>query len=277
MAKYIAGKRPSAAAPYLGLFRMRLIRGLSYRAAAIAGICTQFFWGFMLITIFQAFARSGLSPMNDSQLASYVWLQQAFLVLIVLWFRDSELLRSICSGDAAYELCRPIDLHALWFARLLGGRMASAALRCLPILLLAFFLPQPWALRPPVSPLAFGAFALSLGAGACLMTAIALFAYAITMVSLHMQLGFLLLIPPVEFLAGMLVPLPFFPEWAQPILRVLPFRYVADLPFRLWSGSIPLLEAPRLIGLQFAWLALALLGSRMALKAALRRHQVPGG
>ena len=34
---------------YLSLLRMRFIAGLQYRAAALAGIATQFAWGFMLI------------------------------------------------------------------------------------------------------------------------------------------------------------------------------------------------------------------------------------
>ena len=40
---------------YLSFFRLRFSMGLQYRAAALAGIVTQFFWGFMEIMAFRAF------------------------------------------------------------------------------------------------------------------------------------------------------------------------------------------------------------------------------
>lgn len=262
---------------YAGLFRMRLLRGLSYRAAALAGSATQFFWGFMLISVYQAFARSGGSPLDDGQIASYVWLQQAFLVLGAIWFRDGELVRLICSGDAAYELCRPVDLYRFWFARLAGGRLAATALRCLPILAVAFFLPEPWRLRLPGSPAALGCFALALALGAVLVVAVSMFSYALTMVTLNTQAGFLFVAPVFELCAGLLVPLPLVPDGLRRVLELLPFRYAADLPFRVWMGSVGLAELPRLFVMELVWLALFVVGGRLALGAALRRAEAPGG
>ena len=54
---------------------------LQYRAAAAAGVATQFaFWGAMELWMFRAFlpGRSVCLPMSISQLAAYIWLQQAF-------------------------------------------------------------------------------------------------------------------------------------------------------------------------------------------------------
>jgi ABC-2 type transport system permease protein len=267
----------SAAGAYLGLFRMRLIRGLSYRAAAIAGACTQFFWGFMLISVLQAFARSGGSPLDNRQIASYIWLQQAFLVLVVMWFRDSELIRLICSGDAVYELCRPIDLYAFWFARFIGGRLAAAALRSLPILVVAFFLPEPWRLRLPASPAAFGCFIAALALGMCVVVSISMFCYVLTILSLHPQIGFLFIVPVIELLSGLVLPLPFLPRVAREIAYALPFRFCVDLPFRIWSGSQSLESLPRLFLFELLWLAILVAGGRFALRAVLRRRGVPGG
>ena len=44
---------------YLSFFRIRFIAGLQYRAAAWAGIATQFAWGGMTILMFWAFYQSG--------------------------------------------------------------------------------------------------------------------------------------------------------------------------------------------------------------------------
>lgn len=72
--------------PYLSLFRMRVTAGQKYRAAAWAGVATQFFFGFMYIMIYRSFYMSSAStpPMEWAQLVSYTWLQQAFLAIIAL-------------------------------------------------------------------------------------------------------------------------------------------------------------------------------------------------
>ena len=84
------------AAPYIGIFRMRLIAGMQYRAAAWAGIATQFFWGGIELLVYAAFYRSsGQAPMPYGQLADLVWMRQAFLALVMLWAQDGELLETV--------------------------------------------------------------------------------------------------------------------------------------------------------------------------------------
>ncbi len=41
----------------------------------------------------------------------------------------------------------------------------------------------------------------------------------------------------------MVIPVPLMPTWLQNIVVVLPFRYTADFPFRVYSGHIPQNEA----------------------------------
>ena len=58
-----------------------------YRTAALAGIATQFFWGAMEILTFRAFYQSDPAsfPMTLQATSSYIWIQQAFLVLFMGW------------------------------------------------------------------------------------------------------------------------------------------------------------------------------------------------
>ena len=44
---------------YVNYFKLRIITFLQYREAAIAGLCTQFFWGMMLIFIYMALYQNG--------------------------------------------------------------------------------------------------------------------------------------------------------------------------------------------------------------------------
>lgn len=264
---------------YLSVFRLRLANGLQYRSAALAGIATQFFWGFIIIMVFEAFYSQSLAtqPISLSQLITYIWLQQAFLAFIMLWFRDNELFQLITSGNIAYELCRPSGIYGFWYAKLLAQRLASAALRCLPILIVAVFLPMPYRLSLPVDLVTAVLFIIALLLGLFILVAISMLIYISTFVTMSAS-GSLLMFGVIgEFLAGMVIPIPLMPSWLQSIVNVLPFRLTADFPFRVYSGHIPKWEALELIPLQLLWLAALVALGKYAMGRALRRVVVQGG
>jgi ABC-2 type transport system permease protein len=272
--------RPS---PYLALLSARYRTLLQYRAAALAGAGTQLFWGGIRIMILLAFYRgsSAEQPMEPADVVTYVWLGQAFLALLP-WNHDLELERQIRSGGVAYELLRPLDLYAFWFVGTLARRISSASLRCLPIAVVAgFALPWAglgsWRLAPPEDLAAAALFA------AAMVVAVAL-GCAITML-VHVSLLFTIsgdgvsrLMPAlVTIFSGMVVPLPLFPDWAQPFLAVQPFRSLADVPYRIYTGDIPASEAIFAIGLGAVWTALAVACGRLLLARGQRILVVQGG
>lgn len=264
---------------YISMFRMKLIAGMQYRAAAWAGIATQFFWGFMLLMIFQAFYRSSGTepPMSWNQLVAYMWLNQVLLAMIMLWYVDSELLSGITDGQVAYELCRPYDMYGFWFARLVAARLSSVALRCLPILAVSFLLPEPFRMTLPASIASLGAFLLSMSLSLLLVTAVSMFIYILTFITMSSYGSRLVIGVAAEFLAGQIIPIPLMPEWLQHILNFLPYRYISDLPFRLYSGNISGYDAVFQIGVQVAWiLGLCLLG-KLAFGKVTRRIVIQGG
>ena len=70
---------------YLSFFRLRFNTGLQYRAAALAGIVTQFFWGCLLYTSFTG-------RILDIQGSSQASIDK----ITVDWER---MYRMYCSGD----------------------------------------------------------------------------------------------------------------------------------------------------------------------------------
>ncbi|MEF3303874.1 ABC transporter permease [Paenibacillus sp. GYB003] len=264
---------------YYSVLRLRLLLGLQYRAAAVAGVMTQFFFGFLFIMIFEAFyaQTSGEPPMSLEQLIVYLWLQQSFLAFIMLWFRDNELFDLITSGNIAYELCRPAGLYEFWYAKLLAQRLSAALLRCVPILVVAMLLPRPYRLTLPPAASSFMLFAAALLLGLLVLVAISMLIYISVFYTMS-PVGSLLLFGLLgEFLAGMTIPVPLMPSWLQTIVLLLPFHLTADFPFRVYSGHIPPAEAFRGIGLQLLWLAALLFVGKTALRRALRRVVVQGG
>ncbi len=260
---------------YLALFGARFRSLLQYRAAALAGLGTQFFWGLIRIMIFEAFYRSasGPQPMTLDQVISYVWLSQAMFHLVP--FRvDRETLNKIRDGSVVYELARPMDLYWTWFSRDLATRTAPTSLRALPMIVItaAFFgldLPPSWA--------SAAAFVGALLGAVLLSTAITTLASVTLMwtMSAYGVSGLLLIM--VMVFSGSYIPLPLFPDWAQGILNALPFRGVVDVPFRLWSGSLPAVQAPLLIAQQLAWTAALVALGRLLVRHGVRRMVVQGG
>ncbi len=167
---------------YLSFFRMRFAVGLQYRIAALAGAVTQFAWGFMEIMIFKAFYRADASsfPMSFQAAVSYVWLQQAFLALFAAWMMENEIFDTIVSGNVAYELCRPVGIYDMWFARNIAGRLSRAVLRCFPILAIAVFLPEPYGIAPPASPACFALFLLTAALGLLMTVSFCMLVYVLS-------------------------------------------------------------------------------------------------
>lgn len=264
---------------YAGIFKMRLVAGMQYRAAAWAGVATQFFWGFMQLMIFAAFYRSAITaaPMPFEQLADYIWLRQAFLALVMLWAQDLELLDMIASGHVSYELCRPYRLYAFWFCRLLAVRLANTALRCLPIMIVTGLLPEPYRFHLPADWTAGGLFLISLTLAVVLVVAVSMFIYLLTFITLSPNGSRLLIGVTGEFLMGAVIPIPFMPETMRAAMNWLPFRYMSDLPFRIYSGGIAGEQAWREIAAQAGWIALLVAFGILGFRRILRRIVVQGG
>jgi ABC-2 type transport system permease protein len=264
---------------YYSVLKLRLLNGMQYRAAALAGVATQFFWGFMYIMIFEAFYEhsSITPPISLKELITYIWLQQSLLAFIMLWFRDQELFQLITTGNIAYELCRPCDIYGFWYAKLLAQRLSSALLRCLPILVVAFLLPEPYRMTIPANLSTGLLFFISLIIGVFLLVAISMFIYISVFITMSPVGSTLMIAVLGEFFAGLIIPIPLMPEWLQNIAYMLPFRLTADFPFRVYSGHIPQQEAIIGIVSQLIWLLILVWLGRLAMNKALKRLVVQGG
>jgi len=253
--------------------RMRVL--LQYRAAALAGFGTQLFWGLIRVMIFEAFYRSSTAaqPMTMDEVRSYIWLGQAMLIL-VMWGPDTDLRDMIRTGGVAYELLRPLDVYWVWFTRCLAQRTIPLLFRAVPMFLVAgLFL----GLQAPPSP---GSAVAWLGAT---LAAILMSAAFATLISLSLLWtisgeGMCRILPVVCWvLSGLIVPLPLYPDWAQHVIMALPFRGLADTPFRLYIGHIPASESVPAIAHQLVWTSAMVVIGRLMLARGLRRVVVQGG
>ena len=260
--------------PYWAVLSARFRSLLQYRAAAAAGFGTQLFWGLIRMMIFMAFYENTAvrSPMPREHVIAYIWLGQAFLMLLP--FRpDYELEQMIRSGNITSELLRPVDLYSFWYSRGIANRIAPTMLRSIPLLVIASV--AGWIFWPGAPNVLACAAALVgavlLGSALATVMTITMF-WTISGHGISRLLGV-----SAYFLSGVVVPLPLFPDWMQPALNALPFRGLGDVPFRLFTGHMPVAELPAALAHQLAWAAaLALIGWWM-LSRATRKLVIQGG
>jgi len=262
---------------YAALFRIRFINGLQYRAAALAGLVTQFAWGFMEILAFSAFYRANPSafPMEFSHLVSYIWIQQAFLALFMPYGVGGNAVETIVSGNISYDLARPMDIYNRWFFEMIANRVSRTTLRCAPILIVAFILPPPFRLVLPSDLFQFSMFIISTPIAMFAVTAYGLIDCMSTFYTMsRYNVIFVIL---ADFLSGAYVPIPFFPEPFRKIAELLPFAAMQNMPLRIYSGDIAGMDAIYGIGLQIFWVAVMLIFGKLLMKHSLKRVVTQGG
>lgn len=264
---------------YLSVFRIRFIATLQYRFATLAGLVTQFVWGFMEILVYAAFYKVNAAafPMEFSQIVSYIWMQQAFLPLFSLSFWDWEFSDAIESGSISYELVRPVDLYGRWFFQAAAKRLARVMLRCIPAFLVAFFLPEPYRMVLPPDFVQLLLFFMSVLLALCVVVAFSMLMYISVFYTLSSRGTKLVVGLIADFFAGMVILLPFFPEALQNVIRFLPFAAMQNMPLRIYSGNIAGMEAVIGITLQVLWIVILLMIGKFTIRRALSKVVVQGG
>ena len=222
-------------------------------------------------------ADAAAFPMSFEAVVTYIWLQQAFLAVFGAWIMEGEIFDAIRNGNIAYELCRPVSIYQMWFSRSLANRTSKALLRCIPILVVASLLPSPYGLRLPASPLHAGVFLLTLVLGLLVIVAFTMLVYITTFYTLSPEGVRIFCVSAVDFFAGAVIPLPFFPEKIRYILELLPFAAMQNVPLRIYSCSMSGDEMLRAVCLQVFWLAAMVAVGRSLCRRAERRVTVQGG
>lgn len=264
---------------YLSYFKLKFKIGLQYRIAALAGIATQIFFGFVYISVYIACYESGSDniPMPLDQLVSYLWLCQAFFSLVYLWYKDKDIINLIKTGNIAYELTKPQDLYFMWASKILGERLSKCVLRFLPVIILAVMLKEPYNLILSIELPRLLLFIISFILSSFLMTFLILLYHIICLFTLDEKGIINIFMVGADILSGLAIPIPFFPKFLQNITNVLPFRYISDFPFRLYVGNINISSAYIGIIVQMIWIIILIILGRILTKKALRKAVIQGG
>ena len=264
---------------YYCFFKLRFATGLQYRMASVTALTTQLIWGLMECLAYKAIAEAsgGNLPMNYSSIVTYIWLKEAFLVLVNTWASDNDLFAMIANGNISYELCRPVSIYSMWFSRVFGARIAEALMRCIPVLLCAFLMPEPYKMTLPVNGVSFLLFLVTLFLALGITVTFIMLVFMLCFFTISPQGWRMVLTGAVDFLSGNIIPLPFFPKKYLFFVEMSPFAYMQNVPFRIYSGDLAGGEIYQCILRQIFWLVTLMILGVVLWKQAEKRVVVQGG
>ena len=257
------------------IVRRAIRRQTTYRAATLAGLATNLFFGLLRAAVLVALygGAQQVAGMSVRDAITYTGLTQA-IIAYLSFFGWYDLAQSVYSGQVGADLLKPISLFTFWMGQDLGRALVQLVLRALPLMAfyaLIFGITTPSTMEQWLALLA----ALCLGwlVSYCWRFVANLAAFWSPNATGIIRLVFTL----SWFLSGFMMPLRMLPGWFQTVCYLTPFPYTVNTVVEVYLG---LAHGPALLGAlawQAAWaVGLILLGQAL-LRAGVRRLVILGG
>lgn len=257
------------------LSKLSFRRQLTYRAATLAGLSTNFFFGLLRVAVLLALfdTRREVEGMTQQDAITYTALTQGIIAYLA-FFGWYELMNSVNTGEVAGDLLKPVSYFGLWLAQDWGRAAATLLLRGLTIMLVyALFFdlttPTTWS-----QWLAFVvAMILALQVSFAWRFLVNLAAFWTPNAQGIGRLAFGL----TWTMSGFFMPLRFFPDWFVRLCHLTPFPSVVNVVVEVYLGLVRGRELLNAIGGQVAWLIILFILGQLVLRAGVRRLVVQGG
>lgn len=81
----------------------------------------------------------------------------------------------------------------------------------------------------------------------------------------------------LRFFSGQMVPLWIFPGALGVISEILPFRCIYSIPMSIYIGNDTGIDMLKALGVQFAWILVLWLASRLLMKRVFTKVMIQGG
>lgn len=250
-------------------------RHLSYRAATIAGLVTNIFFGLLRVAILLALigTREQVEGYTVSGLIVYTALTQAMISFLSL-FGWTDLMESIYTGEVAADLLKPMGFFTFWLAKDLGRAVLNFLLRGVTIL--AFY-GLFFDLVYPETAVQWFTLFLTLVFSWLLSFS---WRFLINLTAFWSPnargiIRFGSLMP--WFFSGFLMPLRFFPDWVTRIAYMTPFPHMLTTTVDVYLGVLSQSELVAALLIQAAWVFVLIGAGQVVLKTAVSRLVILGG
>ncbi len=247
---------------------------MTYRAATVAGLTTNIFFGLLRASVLLALLNAQrVNGWDSNDAVTYVVLTQAIMMFVSI-FGWTDLMNAVYRGEIATDLLRPMGLFGFWFAQDVGRALAALLLRGVTILVISSLL---FHIKIPSSVAQFLALLLSMLLALTISFAIR-FIYNLSAFWSPDARGFARFVSVIgTFASGFLMPLRFFPDWMQQILNFTPFPHIMNTIIEIYVGSISGNQVLEALLVQTLWAALLVVLAQIILSRASKRLVILGG
>lgn len=255
--------------------RLSFQRHLTYRAAMVAGLITNVFFGLLRVAILVALydTRSAVNGISVQGAITYAGLTQAIIAYLSIfgWY---DLMNSVYSGQIATDLLKPMSLFTFWLAQDLGRAVVNLLLRGLTLMAIYAVI---FDLAYPATP------------GQWLALAVAIFFSWLISFAWRFLVNLAAFWTPEAtgigrfafifswFCSGFLMPLRFFPDWVVALCNLTPFPAMLNTVVEIYLGVLTGPQLAQALFFQVVWIAVLVLANGLVLRAAVRRLVIQGG
>lgn len=269
----------SVFAPYLGFLRNACLSMLAYRMRYYTGIFN--YMAFVAVNYFIWLAAFSAQPAGTlihgfslPEMLTYVtigWIARTLYHSDI----DYDLNEMVKSGEVTVHLMRPVNLQWMTLSRSVGETCFRVFFLSLPV---GISLSLVFSVLPPASLGAALGFLGSTVISFLILSQInfitGLSAFYLHSVNGVIRAKFFLL----QLLSGLLLPIPFFPDWAQQIMNFLPFKYVSYVPLQYYLGKIDFAhDGLRILAMQLFWVVALFCLSSFLWSRARSKVEIQGG
>jgi ABC-2 type transport system permease protein len=257
---------------YVELARAGWRRYATYRVATLAGLFTNTVFGFLRAAVLIAALRTAgtINGWDTSDALTYTWMTQALIMFVAIWGWNEIALR-VQSGDIATDLQRPIDFQGQWLAVDYGRAWYQLLARGIPPFIVGALV---YHLRLPEHPGTWLLFAASLALAVAVSFGIRFIVNVSAFWLLDWRGASSLSTVLASAASGFVIPIAFFPAWAERLLTVLPWASFIQAPIDVFLERP---DASFWLVRQTCWAVALFVIGRMTFDAATRRLVVQGG
>lgn len=257
---------------YLAFARMGFREATAYRFNAVMSLVGSVLYLVMIYAIWTSIAGSGQLTASVGSILTYILLGQ---VLYNSVFVDVESFISerVRKGTIVNELKRPTSLRLQVYSFLAGKTVFNIVAEGIPILMIGYLFLN---IQTP----GMANLAAFLGSTFLSFNLVFAFSYLTSMLVFWTQIGWgirAMRSNIQQVFSGVLFPLYLLPEGLRGIFDVLPFKWMADGPIRIFTMEAQGVEMLNIMGIQLFWIFVMLVLGELGWRKAKKKLTVQGG
>ncbi|TVY01854.1 ABC transporter permease [Paenibacillus cremeus] len=260
---------------YLEIIRMRFLMMLAYRVNYYSGIIIYALnigaYYFLWKAIYGG--KELLGGMTVTQMTTYVavsWMARAFYFNNL----DREIANEIKDGSVATQFIRPYNYIFVKMMQGLGEGLFRFFLFSTPGMVVVALL---FKVQLPTDPKVWAIFLVMLFFSFLINSQLniitGLFAFFLENNEGMMRMKRV----AVDLFSGLVVPMSFFPGWAEGLMQLLPFQAITYLPGSVFTGKVTGSAVYEVFLIQILWFALLIIPLFLLWRGARTRLFVQGG